>query len=64
VAVVGLSVRQLERRCRASFDLDAKGSFAVAVFSIWLQHCAGFSSPSERDFAELRYFDRTRKSST
>lgn len=58
-AVVGLSVRQLERRCRASFGLTPKAVLRRSRFLDMAAALRGFSSPSERDFAELRYFDQS-----
>lgn len=58
-SLIGLSVRQLERRCCATFGLTPK---AVLRRSRYLDIAAakrGFGSPSERDLAELRYFDQS-----
>lgn len=58
-AKVGLSVRQLERRCRALFGLTPKAVLRRSRFLDMATAMRGFSSPSERDFAELRYFDQS-----
>ena len=58
-AEVGLSVRQLERRCRAAFGLTPKAVLRRSRFLDMATAMRGFSSPSERDFAELRYFDQS-----
>ncbi len=58
-AVVGLSVRQFERRCSAAFGLTPKAVLRRSRFLDMAAAMRGFSSPSERDFAELRYFDQS-----
>lgn len=54
-----LSVRQLERRCRATFGLTPKAVLRRSRFLDMATAMRGFSSPSERDLAELRYFDQS-----
>ncbi|MGB5778782.1 helix-turn-helix domain-containing protein [Allopontixanthobacter sediminis] len=56
---VGLSVRQFERRCRASFGLTPKAVLRRSRFLDMATAMRGFSSPTERDLAELRYFDQS-----
>lgn len=56
---LGLSVRQFERRCRASFGLTPKAVLRRSRFLDMATAMRGFSSPSERDLAELRYFDQS-----
>lgn len=56
---VGLSVRQFERRCRFHFGLTPKSVLRRSRFLDMAAALRGFSSPSERDLAELRYFDQS-----
>lgn len=56
---VGLSVRQLERRCRSTFGLTPKGVLRRSRFLDIAAAKRGFSTPSERDLAELRFFDQS-----
>ncbi len=56
---LGLSVRQLERRCRAIFGLTPKAVLRRSRFLDMATAMRGFSSPSERDLAELRYSDQS-----
>lgn len=56
---VGLSVRQLGRRCRSAFGLTPKAVLRRSRFLDMATAMRGFSSPTERDLAELRYFDQS-----
>ena len=58
-AQVGLSVRQLERRCLASFGLSPKAVLRRSRFLDMATAMRGFSSPSEEELAALRYFDQS-----
>jgi AraC-like DNA-binding protein len=56
---VGLSIRQLERRCLASFGLTPKAILRRSRFLDTATALRGFSSPSDRDLDALRYFDQS-----
>lgn len=56
---VGLSVRQLERRCHLTFGLSPKAILRRSRFLDMATAMRGFSSPSEADLAEMRYFDQS-----
>jgi AraC-like DNA-binding protein len=56
---VGLSVRQLERRCLATFGLTPKAILRRSRFLDSATALRGFSSPSERELDALRYFDQS-----
>jgi AraC-like DNA-binding protein len=56
---VGLSVRQLERRCVASFGLTPKAILRRSRFLDTATAMRGFSSPTERELDALRYFDQS-----
>lgn len=56
---VGLSVRQLERRCKATFGLTPKAVLRRSRFLDMATAMRGFSSPSDADLAALRYFDQS-----
>lgn len=56
---VGLSVRQLERRCLAAFGLTPKAILRRSRFLDSATALRGFSSPSERELDALRYFDQS-----
>lgn len=56
---IGLSVRQLERRCRSSFGLTPKGVLRRSRFLDIAAANRGFSTPSEQSLAELRFFDQS-----
>jgi AraC-like DNA-binding protein len=58
-AAVGLSVRQFERRCLASFGLTPKGVLQRSRFLDSATALRGFSSPSETELDALRYFDQS-----
>ncbi|MEL6877346.1 MAG: helix-turn-helix domain-containing protein [Pseudomonadota bacterium] len=56
---IGLSVRQLERRCKDHFGLTPKGVLRRSRFLDLAAAIRGFSSPSEGDLAQLRFFDQS-----
>jgi AraC-like DNA-binding protein len=56
---IGLSVRQLERRCLESFGLTPKTFLRRCRFLDMAMTMRGFSHPSEEDLAALRYFDQS-----
>jgi AraC-like DNA-binding protein len=56
---VGLSIRQLERRCLASFGLTPKAILRRSRFLDTATALRGFSSPSDGDLDALRYFDQS-----
>lgn len=58
-AKIGLSVRQLERRCLATFGLSPKAVLRRSRFLDMATAMRGFSSPSEEELAALRYFDQS-----
>ena len=59
---IGLSVRQLERRCLATFGLTPKAILRRSRFLDTATALRGFSSPSERELDALRYFDQSHMS--
>lgn len=58
-AELGLSVRQLERRCHATFGMSPKAVLRRSRFLDMATAMRGFSSPSEEELAALRYFDQS-----
>ena len=56
---IGLSVRQLERRCTYSFGLTPKAILRRSRFLDMATAMRGFSTPSEQDLASLRYYDQS-----
>lgn len=58
-AELGLSVRQMERRCLASFGFSPKGVLRRSRFLDMAAAMRGFSTPSQEHLAELRYFDQS-----
>lgn len=58
-AELGMSVRQLERRCLASFGLSPKAILRRSRFLDMATAMRGFSTPNERVLAGLRYFDQS-----
>jgi AraC-like DNA-binding protein len=57
--LLGLSVRQVERRCLASFGLSPKQVMRRSRFLDMATALRGFSTPSEEELAALRYFDQS-----
>lgn len=55
----GMSVRQIERRCLATFGLSPKGVLRRSRFLDMATALRGFSTPSEEQLAALRYFDQS-----
>lgn len=58
-ADLGLSVRQLERRCLKGFGLTPKMILRRSRFLDMATAMRGFSDPSEEQLAALRYFDQS-----
>lgn len=58
-ARIGLSVRQLERRCLASFGLTPKAVLRRSRFLDTAAAFRGFSTPSEQQLDALNYFDQS-----
>ena len=58
-AEIGLSVRQLERRCLVAFGLTPKAILRRSRFLDTAAALRGFSTPSERELDALRYFDQS-----
>lgn len=58
---LGLSVRQLERQCYASFGHSPKVILRRSRFLDMAQAIRGFSEPSAQQFAALRYFDQSHR---
>lgn len=56
---VGLSVRQLERRCLGTFGLSPKAILRRSRYLDMATAMRGFSSPTQQDLAALRYFDQS-----
>lgn len=58
---LGLSVRQFERQCYASFGHSPKVILRRSRFLDMAQAMRGFSEPSAEQFAALRYFDQSHR---
>lgn len=58
-AEVGLSVRQLERRCLTAFGLTPKAILRRSRFLDTATVLRGFSSPTSSELDALRYFDQS-----
>lgn len=56
---VGLSVRQLERRCLSAFGLTPKAILRRSRFLDSAAALRGFSSPTELELGALRYYDQS-----
>lgn len=56
---VGLSMRQLERRCLATFGLTPKSILRRSRFLDSATAFRGFSTPNECELDALRYFDQS-----
>ncbi len=56
---LGLSVRQMERRCLAAYGLSPKAILRRSRFLDMAEAMRGFSSPGEEILATLRYFDQS-----
>lgn len=56
---VGLSMRQLERRCLATFGLTPKSVLRRSRFLDSATAFRGFSTPNECELDALRYFDQS-----
>lgn len=56
---VGLSMRQLERRCLATFGLTPKAILRRSRFLDSATAFRGFSTPNECELDALRYFDQS-----
>ena len=58
-AKLGMSVRQVERRCLDAFGLSPKTVLRRSRFLDMATAMRGFSTPSEEQLAALRYFDQS-----
>jgi AraC-like DNA-binding protein len=58
-ASLGLSVRQIERRCLKAFGMSPKSVFRRSRFLDMAMAMRGLSSVSEAQLATLRYFDQS-----
>jgi AraC-like DNA-binding protein len=56
---LGLSVRQMERRCMACYGLTPKSILRRSRFLDMAEAMRGFSTPGQKQLAELRYFDQS-----
>lgn len=56
---LGLSVRQMERRCMTAYGLTPKAILRRSRFLDVAEAMRGYSTPDERQLAELRYFDQS-----
>ncbi len=56
---LGMSVRQMERRCLQAFGLTPKAVLRRSRFLDMAESIRGFSAPGERELAALRYFDQS-----
>ncbi len=56
---IGLSMRQLERRCLATFGLSPKAVLRRSRFLDSAAAFRGFSNPNESELDALRYFDQS-----
>ncbi len=56
---LGLSVRQIERRCLQSYGISPKAVMRRSRFLDMATALRGFSTPSEEELAQLRYFDQS-----
>jgi len=56
---VGMSTRQFERHCKASFGHSPKVILRRSRFLDMAQAMRGFSEPSDEHLAALRYFDQS-----
>jgi AraC-like DNA-binding protein len=56
---VGLSARQLERRCLNAFGLTPKAILRRSRFLDSATALRGFSSPTELELDALRYYDQS-----
>lgn len=56
---LGMSVRQMERRCLQAFGLTPKTILRRSRFLDMAEALRGFSTPGEEELAALRYFDQS-----
>lgn len=56
---IGLSIRQMERRCKQHFGITPKSVMRRSRFLDLAAAIRGFSTPSEADLAQLRFFDQS-----
>lgn len=54
-----LSVRQIERRCLQTYGISPKAVMRRSRFLDMATALRGFSTPSEEELAQLRYFDQS-----
>lgn len=60
-ALVGLSSRQMERHCRASFGMQPKTVLRRSRFLDMASAMRGLSQPSAQELAALRYYDQSHR---
>ncbi len=58
---LGLSSRQLERHCMATFGMSPKTVLARSRFLDMASAMRGLSQPSDEQFAALRYYDQSHR---
>lgn len=58
-SAIGLSIRQFERRCEASFGMTPKAVLRRSRFLDTAGTLRGFCSPSEQELDALHYFDQS-----
>ncbi|MFM6852927.1 MAG: DUF6597 domain-containing transcriptional factor [Sphingopyxis sp.] len=58
-AMIGLSARQMERACAASFGLTPKTIMRRSRFLDMAAAMRGFTNPSEDELARLRFYDQS-----
>ncbi len=58
---IGMSSRQLERHCRASFGMSPKTVLRRSRFLDMASAMRGLSQPSEQELTELRYYDQSHR---
>lgn len=56
---IGLTARQMERRCNAAFGMSPKTVLRRARFLDMASAMRGLSAPSEEELAALRYYDQS-----
>lgn len=56
---IGLTARQMERRCNAAFGMSPKTVLRRARFLDMASAMRGLSAPSEEQLAALRYYDQS-----
>lgn len=60
-ALIGLTARQMERRCNAAFGMSPKTVLRRSRFLDMASALRGLSAPSEEELAALRYYDQSHR---